>query len=207
MTTVNFFRLPGQQFPNISKWNLHLVLPLSLFNAKKLEDLLLLLSHVSFNDLVEDQISWSASSEGMYSVSDEVRILVQSNFVTTPYWPKVIWGNNVPSKVMLFHWLAIRNNIPVKDVLFKRHILPSSQSNMRVWCLDEIEIVNHLLLHCKWSFKIWAALFRWWNLSWVLPGSIEEFLFDWFYGMGIKASKFWKIDRRRYHLGNLVGKN
>ncbi|XP_071699270.1 BTB/POZ domain-containing protein At4g08455-like [Rutidosis leptorrhynchoides] len=34
---------------------------------------------------------------------------------------------------------------------------------------------------------------KWWNLTWILPGSIEAFSFDWFYGMGIKASKFLKL--------------
>ncbi|XP_071700200.1 uncharacterized protein [Rutidosis leptorrhynchoides] len=94
---------------------------------------------------------------------------------------------------MLFHWLAIRNSIPVKEVLFRRNILPSSQSNLCIWCLEDTETVNHLLLHCKWSFNVWAELFSWWNLNWVMPGSIEEFSFKWFFGMGIKASKFWKV--------------
>ncbi|XP_071741070.1 uncharacterized protein [Rutidosis leptorrhynchoides] len=148
------------------------------------------LARVVGNLECEDHLFWSASSYGVFSVSDAVRLLVQSNIVSSPTWPKVIWGNNVLSKVMLFHWLAIRNSISVKDVLINRHILPSSQSNLCIWCLEEVEMVNHLLVHCKWSSKIWADLFRWWKIYWVIPGSIELFSFDWLYGMGITASKF-----------------
>ncbi|XP_071697302.1 uncharacterized protein [Rutidosis leptorrhynchoides] len=155
-----------------------------------MDEMGLLLSNVQLDEAVEDRLIWSASSEGDYSVADAVRILVQTIFVDPPTWPKVIWGNNVPSKVMVFHRLAIRNSHPVYDVLTKRHILPSSQFNLCIWCLEEVETVNHLLLHCKWVFKIWSALFSWWNLVWVIPASIEDFSFDWFYGMGIKASKF-----------------
>ncbi|XP_071704180.1 uncharacterized protein [Rutidosis leptorrhynchoides] len=153
----------------------------------------LLLAPVQLNLMREDSLLWSAAPDGVYSVSDAVRMLAYSNSVNPPTWSKVVWGNNVPSKVMLFHWLAIRYSIPVYDVLIKRHILPSSHSNLCVWCLEEVETVNHFLLHCKWTFKVWSDLFSWWKLVWVIPGSIEDFSLDWFHGMGIKASKFWKL--------------
>ncbi|XP_071694423.1 uncharacterized protein [Rutidosis leptorrhynchoides] len=75
----------------------------------------------------------------------------------------------------------------------KRNILPSTHPNFCVWCLEGEETVNHLLIHCKWAFKVWSDLCKWWNIVWVIPGSIEAFSFDWYYGMGIKASKFWKL--------------
>ncbi|XP_071740337.1 uncharacterized protein [Rutidosis leptorrhynchoides] len=130
-----------------------------------------MLAHVVCDVECVDLLFWSASTDGLYSVSEALRVLVQLANVSSPTWPKVIWGNNVPYKVMLFHWLAIRNSIPVEDVLIRRHILPSTHSNLCIWCLEDPESVNHLLAH--WS--------------------IELFSFDWYYGMGIKASKFWKL--------------
>ncbi|XP_071712536.1 uncharacterized protein [Rutidosis leptorrhynchoides] len=158
-TIFGLFHSYNPLFPSNSNWVFHLIHPLSYYNSKREEELRLLLSHVVFNESSDDHVVWSVSSNNSYSVSDAIRILVQSNAVIAPSWPKVVWGNNVPSKVMLFHWLAIRNSIPVKDVLLKRHILPSTQSNLCVWCLEESETTNHLLLHCKWSFKVWAELF------------------------------------------------
>ncbi|XP_071708613.1 uncharacterized protein [Rutidosis leptorrhynchoides] len=83
--------------------------------------------------------------------------------------------------------------IPVKDVLSRRHILPPNQSSLCIWCMNNVESVDHLLLHCKWSSAVWMDLFRWCNIRWVIPGSVVDFSFDWFYGMGIKASRFWKL--------------
>ncbi|XP_071694698.1 uncharacterized protein [Rutidosis leptorrhynchoides] len=177
----------------IPLWFIHVVRLLSLVNSIKMSELLAILSTVICDVNCEDQLYWSASAEGLFSVSEAVRLMVLSNTADIPSWPKVIWGNNVPSKVMLSHWLAIHNSIPVNDVLIKRHILPSSQSNLCIWCLEDVETFNHLLVHCKWTAKIWADLFRWWKVYWVVPGSIELFFYDWFYGMGIKASKFWKL--------------
>ncbi|XP_071704560.1 uncharacterized protein [Rutidosis leptorrhynchoides] len=191
--TVNKFRSLDPLLSNYSKWDFNLVHLLLLFCSMCHDNLATMLSHVVFDDLVEDQVEWSVSSTGVFSVSDAIYTLIHSNGVITPTWPKVIWGNNVPTKVMLFHWIAIHNCIPVKDVLIKRHILPASQSNVCIWCLEDTETTIDLLLHCKWSFKIWAELFSWWNVSWVIPGSIEAFSFDWFFGMGIKASKYWKL--------------
>ncbi|XP_071692565.1 uncharacterized protein [Rutidosis leptorrhynchoides] len=135
----------------------------------------------------------SAAGPNGYSVAVAVRILILSNNIVSPIWPKVIWGNNVPSKVMVFHWLAIKNSFPVKDVLARRCILPPSQSKLCVWCMVEIETIEHLLLHCKWSSSIWTDQFRWWSIRWIIPRYIVNFSFDWFYGMGFKASRFWKL--------------
>ncbi|XP_071728749.1 uncharacterized protein [Rutidosis leptorrhynchoides] len=152
-----------------------------------------MLAALHLNESVPDQVVWSTAADGLYTVSDAIRILMQSNNTVSPTWPKVIWGNNVPSKIMIFHWLAILNSIPVREILINRHILPSTHSRLCVWCLNEPETVNHLLLHYKWSSNIWNDLFRWWNIRWVIPGSLEAFSFDWFFGMGINASKFWKL--------------
>ncbi|XP_071728996.1 uncharacterized protein [Rutidosis leptorrhynchoides] len=119
--------------------------------------------------------------------------MVQSSNVVVPAWPKVVWGNNVPSKVMIFHWLALKNSIPVKEVLARRNILPPNQSSLCFWCLSHVESIDHLPLHCKWSSAIWADLFRWCNIRWILPRYLVDFSFDWYYGMGIKASKYWKM--------------
>ncbi|XP_071741370.1 histone-lysine N-methyltransferase EZA1-like [Rutidosis leptorrhynchoides] len=136
-------------------WNFHLAIHLSDYNRFKAQELHVILSRVRLLDLVADQLVWAASPTDLFNVADTVRILVQANDIPPPVWPKVVWGNNVPSKIMVFHWLAIRKSIPVKDVL--------------------------------------ANLFRWWSIRWVIPRSIVDFSFDWFYGMGIKASKFWKL--------------
>ncbi|PWA56196.1 hypothetical protein CTI12_AA420920 [Artemisia annua] len=81
--------------------------------------------------------------------------------------------------------------ISVKEVLNSRGITPSGQQVNCIWCNDATESVHHLLLHCGWSFRIWSALFRWWNVEWIIPSSLAQFSEDWNQGMGINAKKFW----------------
>ncbi|XP_071707932.1 receptor-like protein EIX2 [Rutidosis leptorrhynchoides] len=191
--TVKECRLPLCSNVDQYGWNLHLKHPLSHYDSLKTLELSSFLARFKVSDNEQDQVTWMSEPCDSYSVADAVRIILQSNNIPSPIWPKVIWRNNVPSKVMIFHWLAIKQSIPVRVVLSQRHILPSNISKVCIWCLNEDETVDHLLLHCTWSFKIWAELFRWWNIRWVIPRSIEEFSFDWYFEMGIKASKFWRM--------------
>ncbi|XP_071737163.1 uncharacterized protein [Rutidosis leptorrhynchoides] len=89
--------------------------------------------------------------------------------------------------------VSIICSIPVRLILAQRRILPPNVSTVCVWCSIEDESIAHLLLHCKRTFRILKDLFRWWNIRWVIPSSIVDFSFDWFFGMGINASKFWKL--------------
>ncbi|XP_071708090.1 uncharacterized protein [Rutidosis leptorrhynchoides] len=193
LLTVNQARWPSDCDQPHVEWVLHFNRTLDSYECAKWIELKSFLSAFSFNDNVPDRILWNDNACESFLVADAVRIIIQTGSNIAPVWPKVIWNNNVPSKVMLFHWLTIKKSIPVRVVLANRHILPSNISKLCVWCMLEEETIEHLLLHCNWSFKIWAELFRWWNIRWVIPSSIEEFLFDWYYGMGINASKFWKM--------------
>ncbi|XP_071693764.1 uncharacterized protein [Rutidosis leptorrhynchoides] len=190
---VKSFRYPLDMREQQVGWDFNLSLPLSSFNVLKVRQLSALLSRFKLTVSVPDSVKWAAACSDSFSVADSVRIMIQSSNVSYPVWPKVVWGNNVPSKVMIFHWLAIKKCILVKEVLSRRHILPPNQSILCIWCMNNVEGVDHLLLHCKWSSAIWMDLFRWWNIRLVIPGSIVDFSFDWFYGMGIKASRFWKL--------------
>ncbi|XP_071713198.1 uncharacterized protein [Rutidosis leptorrhynchoides] len=190
---VNRFRFPSNLDAHQLGWNFHLPLSLSNFNPSKAQELHLFLSRFWLDESGVDQLIWTASPGATFSVADAINILVQSSGLPPPVWPKIIWGNNVPFKIMVFHWLAIKQCIPVRDILASRSILPPNVSTLCVFCMTDIETIDHLLIHCKWSSSILSDLFRWWNIRWIIPRSIVDFSFDWFYGMGIKASKFWKL--------------
>ncbi|XP_071709257.1 uncharacterized protein [Rutidosis leptorrhynchoides] len=191
--SVAHFLYPSDMSMLQTGWELLLSLPLPLYDSLKASDLQVLLTSYKLNEHQEDLVMWVHDSKGVYNVADGIRIILNSGNLVIPEWPKVVWNNNVPSKVALFHWLALKNSIPVRDVLSRRHILSVDQSTFCAWCLNEVETIDHLLMHCSWSSKIWTDLFRWWNFRWVLPESILLFSFDWYNGMGIKANKFWRL--------------
>ncbi|XP_071693103.1 uncharacterized protein [Rutidosis leptorrhynchoides] len=155
--------------------------------------LLSLLMHTKLVVDKEDEIIWVHSVNIVYSVAEGIRFMFVSNIENELDWLDVVWNKNVPSKIAIFHWLAIQGAIPVKEVLSFRHCLSNGVDDKCRWCLDSVESIDHLLLHCSWSRHIWSALFSWWNIWWVMPSTILEFSHDWCNGMGIKVGKFWKL--------------
>ncbi|XP_071712760.1 uncharacterized protein [Rutidosis leptorrhynchoides] len=189
---VCFFRFPVSiQVPQ-SSWNLHLISPLTELDFLNAEELLFDLQDFYLKSS-PNVVVWSPSYNGEYSVADAVRLLTVSGQACNIEWKKLIWNNRVSSKISIFHWLACKRSIPVRDILIRRHILPLNHPPMCTWCETEVETVDHLLLHYPWTFKVWSELFQWWNIRWVIPSSILEFSANWYNGMGIGDKKFWRL--------------
>ncbi|XP_071700286.1 uncharacterized protein [Rutidosis leptorrhynchoides] len=119
--------------------------------------------------------------------------MLESNLDSAFDWVKIVWNKLVPSKIAIFHWLAIQGGIPVKEVLSFRHCLRDGSDDRCGWCTSEVESIDHLLLHCPWSQNVWSALFSWWNVVWVMPSSIIEFSLECFHGLGVNAKKAWRL--------------
>ncbi|XP_071728556.1 uncharacterized protein [Rutidosis leptorrhynchoides] len=100
---VKSFHYPLDMREQQVRWDFNLSLPLSSFNVLKVRQLSALLSRFKLTVLVPDSVKWAAACSDSFSVADSVRIMIQSSNVSYPVWPKVVWGNNVPSKVMIFH--------------------------------------------------------------------------------------------------------
>ncbi|XP_071688307.1 uncharacterized protein [Rutidosis leptorrhynchoides] len=141
---LNCFRIPTDLADAQSGWDLHLQHPLLRYDSFGADQLLQLIRPFKLNSAAHDYVLWNPGNEDPYSVATGVRLIMQSGTLISPAWPKVIWGNNVPSKIMLFHWLAFKKSIPVKDVLARRHILPPSLSTLCVWCSLNVETNDNL---------------------------------------------------------------
>ncbi|XP_071688367.1 uncharacterized protein [Rutidosis leptorrhynchoides] len=163
-----------------------------LYEESQLQTLLALLGPISLNNDKGDEIQWVHSVNKVYSVPEGTRIMLVSNLNVEFDWVNVVWSKSIPSKIAIFHWLAIQGGIPVKEVFHFRHCLRDGSDDKCGWCSD-IELIDHLLLHCPWSYSIWTAMFKWWNIYWVMPSSVSEFSLDCYKGLGINASKFWSL--------------
>lgn len=68
--------------------------------------------------------------------------------------------------------------------------------NVNIYCLfcrENVDTTNHILLHCPLVWRMWSELLDWWNLSWVIPGSVGDLLEWW---LGTSCSRF---ERRIWH--------
>ena len=46
-------------------------------------------------------------------------------------------------------------------------------------CLSEVEMMNHLLLHCVKMWALWSLIFSLFGVDWVLSGSVKDTLLGW----------------------------
>ena len=64
------------------------------------------------------------------------------------------------------------------------------------WCImrrHSGETVAHLLLHCEMAYRLWSFVFITFGLSWVIPRSIPDLLFDWWNWLGKHSSQIWNL--------------
>ena len=53
--------------------------------------------------------------------------------------------------------------------------------------------IDHFLLHCEKAHRWWSFVFRSFGISWVLPGSVADLLFDWWNWLGKYLSNIWNL--------------
>lgn len=62
-----------------------------------------------------------------------------------------VWKTKVPSKIQVFGWRCIRNMIATKDQLAKRGIIKDDNEKVCLFCISNIESLNHLMVQCFYS--------------------------------------------------------
>ena len=91
----------------------------------------------------EDRVFWTTSKCGAFSVKSLYAMLELGDF---PLFPSgSIWRASVPPKLSFFAWEASWGKVLTLEQLQRRGY---SLANKCFLCLSEVEIVDHLLLHC-----------------------------------------------------------
>ena len=117
-----------------------------------------------------------------------------------------LWHKDVPLKVVLFAWRLLRDRLPTKDNLFRRHVVIINDQ----FCAgcEEVEISSHLIIHCDLFGTIWNHIFRWIGVSSVLPSDVISLFNQFnFIGGAVKSrrvllqviwfAKVWEIWKER----------
>ena len=98
----------------------------------------------------EVKLVWLVARSGSIEVKLYYTVLSGRNSHSFPW--KSIWKVKIPSKVVFFTWTAVKGNILTLDNLRKRNIYVVNRCCM---CRNDWESVDHLLLHCPYSFNLW----------------------------------------------------
>ena len=62
-----------------------------------------------------------------------------------------------------------------------------------IMCQCNVETVDHLLLHCGKTNRLWSLVFRSFGISWVLPRSVAGTLFGWWNWLGKHSFSIWNL--------------
>ncbi|KAL7189991.1 hypothetical protein ACSBR1_039601 [Camellia fascicularis] len=93
-----------------------------------------------------------------------------------------------------FGWLAWKGRIKTSCYLQSIGVLSDASNVSCIFCRNELETVNHLLLCCPFSWRIWSNIINWWGVSWVLSGSVSSLLQWWDgYRFNKKEKVIWKV--------------
>ncbi|KAK1441033.1 hypothetical protein QVD17_06869 [Tagetes erecta] len=113
---------------------------------------------------------WTASNDGQFSVNS-LRNMLELNRAPIDLNP-MLWSSWVPLKIRCFMWKARLNKIPSKNALMIRGVSIGMEECSL--CFGEQETTDHILLHCRFTEKIWAEIFNWCKWPVVANGSIRE---------------------------------
>jgi len=83
-----------------------------------------------------------------------------------------IWKSPAPSKVVAFSWKLFHDRIPTKVNLSYRHVLPPEACLNCVLCDGNMELTNHLFIHCVFAQGVWDDLFSWLGFSFLSPPNL-----------------------------------
>ncbi|KAF1866830.1 hypothetical protein Lal_00018216 [Lupinus albus] len=130
------------------------------------------LYHSTLNINKYDSCEWKYDKSTVYSVNSSYKALTrhvsQQNLFTKH--SSVLWKSNAPMKVFSFAWRLFQDNIPTKIALLQRGVpLNNGGGSLCVFCNDFPESANHIFSSCKLSYSVWELLYKWLNISVVMP--------------------------------------
>jgi hypothetical protein len=160
----------GSWVRNSWSWNLTWQSELSSEEEDAAVDLLAILEQARPKREEVDRYRWAAHAAGIFTVKSAYLALTSSRNspLIGPHPVQVfkeLWLNNVPSKVSIFGWRLLLEKLPTKDVLYNKGIITNTLERCCVFCLNELEDINHIFFTCTVSSQIWSKVFRWMGIN------------------------------------------
>lgn len=134
----------------------------SFAHVEQFVDLWIKLQEVNLIEEAEDDITWNLSTNGMYSASSAYK--AQFLGMMPSDMKSLVWKAWAPSKIKHFAWLALQNKLWTADRLAKRGW---PNCGLCPLCKQTVESVDHLLIHCRFTVRVWGLIKEWLGLHFV----------------------------------------
>ena len=150
-----------------------------------LQRLLFSLGYVHLFPSNADSRVWSLSPTSLFTAKSFFLALSMSPNLCLFYLDNLLWSSKVHSKVKAFAWSVAHRKVNTNNKLQLRR---PYKSRSLPWCVldnGDGESIDHLFLHCHFTFGSWHKLFNLASSEWVSPRSIEDIFIIAFRGFGI----------------------
>jgi hypothetical protein len=127
-------------------------------------DLWTLISNINLVPEQDDDIVWKLTPDGQYSLKSAYEL--QFMGATLSSMDKTVWKAWAPPKVKFFAWLANQNRIWTADRLTKRGW---PNCGLCPLCKQCTETIDHLLVHCRYTTRLWGLIKVWMGLNDLQP--------------------------------------
>ena len=132
------------------------------------------LATVAIQPGVQDSILWKSTKDGQYSA--KTAYLAQFHDLPLSSSPAAVWKAWAPPKCKFFAWLIIHNRVWTADRLQRRGWPNCDKCPL---CSQVQESAAHLIFKCRFSVRIWNAVFAWLGLAiptapWLLFDSVKS---------------------------------
>jgi len=143
---------------------------------------------------VADSWRWLLDPVHGYSVRNSYRFLTTSEEQVDRSPVDDVWHIQIPLKVSLFVWRLLRNRLPTKDNLLRRHVIYANDLAYVTGC-GATETATHLFIVCDLAHTLWVLVWNWIGLSMVPPCQLRDHFMQvsFMAGMSRGTHSFFKV--------------
>ncbi|XP_028114676.1 uncharacterized protein LOC114312615 [Camellia sinensis] len=125
--------------------------------------------------LLEDTLVWEASKTRRFTVESVYKFL-EGGFGRYSRTSKRVWVKYIPPRVQFFGWLAWKGRLKTADFLLRIGVLNANASTLYIMCKSVDESINHVLLSCPVTWRVWSKILNWGGVQGALPDTVEAIL-------------------------------